>query len=325
MKKSRIYDAERYEILAAVYAKAGTDLHHESVGAYRTKTIRAGEYLYVSCYPLIGPMARKEQEEALERLKADKHVGVQVKYARYNNKRRVREFEQLVEANMERGDLHVACTYPLQEYDRPCDTDEYRSREQARADLRNYLNRIRRLMKRHGLNPQELRWIAVTVTKEHDPEARNPVSPTHHHHLLLHGVPESLRSDVEKLWPFGYCNADRLQPNDKGLAEVAGYVARQEGAANGDHRRMGKSYTTSRNILRPAVTTSDRKMSRRRVMQIAADVRANGTEVFRKIYPEYRLVEEPTVMVSDFAAGAYIYAKLRIREIQANKHKGGIA
>jgi len=60
------------------------------------------------------------------------------------------------------------------------------------------------------------------------------------------------------------------------------------------------------------VTTSDSKISRRRAAQIAADVRANAWEVFAKVYPGYRLVEQPVVQTSDFVAGGYIYAKLRI-------------
>ena len=139
--------------------------------------------------------------------------------------------------------------------------------------------------------------------------------------MLLGGVPEELRGEVERLWGFGYCNADRLQPDDKGIAAMAGYVARQEGSANGEHLPGEKSYSGSQNLKKPAVTTSDSRISRRRVSQIAADVRANAREVFAKVYPGYRLVEEPKVQTSDFVAGAYIYAKLRVRDGAPGKRR----
>lgn len=312
-KNKRLYDAERFEVLAAVGAKEGTAVTAKDIGAYRTKTVKAGDHLYVSCYPLIGGELRKLQTEKLEKMatELEKDRKARVRYAKYNNARRVREFEQLVHANFGYNDLHVCCTYDPQDYSRR-DQLEFRDREDAKRDATNFIRRVKTLLKRHGCDLSEFRWIVCTVTKESRFETnRNP--DVHHHHILMHGVPEHLRSEVERLWKFGTCNADRLQPNDKGLAAMAGYIARQEGSANGE-RAGEKSYRTSRNIKRPVVMTSDRKMSRRRVAQIAADVRADGFAVFEKIYPGYRVIEEPQVWTSDFVAGAYIWAKLRKKD-----------
>lgn len=326
-KNRRLYDSDRYAVLAAVYEREGTSVSAQNVGAYRTKTVKAGEFLYVSCYPLISSLARKrEQDAALDMLRADQRSKSRVRWARYNNARRVTAFEQLVHANFGKGDLHVACTYELPQYDLPADEITIRTREDAKRDVRNYLDRVKRLLRRSGCNLDEFRWICVTVTKEYDKEARNPFPDVHHHHLLMAGVPEELRNAVERLWTFGYCDADRLQPDDKGIAAMAGYIARQEGRASGDHAPGEKSYSGSRNLKKPTVTTSDSRISRRRVAQIAADVRANAREVFARVYPGYRLVEEPRVQTSDFVAGAYLYAKLRVREPARgpkNKCKGG--
>ena len=48
--------------------------------------------------------------------------------------------------------------------------------------------------------------------------------------------------------------------------------------------------------------------------EIAADVRENGVEIFAKLYQEYRLTELPVVRMSDFVAGAYIYARMQKRK-----------
>lgn len=319
----RLYDADRHAVLAAVYEKEGTGVNHDGVGAYRTKLVRAGDMIYVSCYPLISIGRLREQDAALKAMKEDGRFRTRLKYAKYNNRRRVEAFEQLAHANFGAGDFHVSCTYdPAGPGIYPSEREAI-DREQAKKDVRNYLRRIRRMLARHGCDLQEFRWICVTVTKEHDREAPRPFPDTHHHHLLMHGVPEALRGEAERLWMHGFCNADRLQPNDTGIAEVSGYIARQEGRANGDHAPGEKSFTSSRNLKKPAVTTSDSRISRRRVAQIAADVRANAAEIFAALYPDCRLVEWPRVEMSDFVAGAYIHARLKRTKAQPQRRGGG--
>ena len=60
----KLRDGGRYAVLAAAYAseaREGTRVDHDAVGGYRTKTVQAGEFLYVSVYPLIGCNADREQ------------------------------------------------------------------------------------------------------------------------------------------------------------------------------------------------------------------------------------------------------------------------
>ena len=319
-------DAEKYAVLAAAYAsdvmREGTKLDHRDVGGYRTKTVQAGEYLYVSCYPLVGYNTdRAQRSRLLNELPEDriKKAMVRARYNKYNNKRRMQEYEQLVHANIEKGDLHISCTYEFQDIDRP-DLFEYRTREQARREIRNYINRIKYLLRKNGCDLSQFRWICTTVTKEADPEAFNPLPERHHHHMLVHGIPEELRNDVEKLWGYGYCNADRLQDSDTGFAAMAGYISRQESSANGEN--CGKrSYSTSKNIIKPIVRTSDSRISRRRASLIAADVQVAGREIFEKLFEGYRLVEEVRTDVSNFVAGAYIYAKLRLKPATMQKRR----
>ena len=325
-KGKKLRDAAKYAVLAAAYAsdgpREGTVVNPADVGGYRTKTVRAGEFLYISCYPLIGCSADREQRKRLEEFSADRQriAKLREKYAKFNNKRRITEFEQLVHANMEKGDLHITCTYDLQNYDQYASV-VFHTREEARKEVYNFLRRVKRLLKRNGCNLDVFRWICVTVTKESMKEAANPRPDAHHHHLLLHGAPQYLRNEIERLWPYGFCNADRLQDSENGFAAVAGYVARQESSVNGENGGI-RSFTTSRNIIRPRVTTSDSKISRRRAALIAADVLVNGREIFeKKLFPGFRLVEDIRVTVSDYVAGAYIYAKLRRKPASARKQR----
>lgn len=312
---TKLRDSEKYAVLAAAYAsedmQAGTKLDHGDVGGYRTKTVVAGEYLYISCYPLIGYNADRTLRQHMEQLAEGriKKAKVRARYNKYNNKRRIQEFEQVVHANFTKGDFHVCCTYENQDPDRP-DLFEYRDREEAMQDRRKFINRVKYLLKKNGCDLSQFRWVCCTVSKEGNPEALRPLPDRHHHHILMHGVPEELRNQVEKLWKFGYCNADRLQDSDKGFSAMAGYIARQEGSFNGENPGK-RSYSTSKNIIRPTVRTATNKLSRRRAALIAEDVRVAGREIFEKLFNGYRLIEDANVVISTFTAGAYIYAKMR--------------
>lgn len=312
---TKLRDSEKYAVLAAAYAsedmQSGTKLDHGDVGGYRTKTVTAGEYLYISCYPLIGYNTERKERQQMAQLEEDKNKKskIRVRYNKYNNKRRIQEFEQIVHANFEKGDFHICCTYEGFDPDRP-DEFEYRDREEALQDRRKFINRIKYLLKREGCDLSQFRWISCTVTKEGNQESINPLPDRHHHHILMHGVPEELRNKVEQLWKYGYCNADRLQDSDKGFSAMAGYIARQEGSFNGENPGK-RSFSASKNIIRPTVKTATNKLSRRRASMIAADVRVAGKEIFEKLFEGYRLIEDANVIISTFTAGAYIYAKMR--------------
>lgn len=327
MRKGKLHDTERHAVLAAVFAKDNLAVTNDNVGAYRTKTVKAGEFLYVSCYPLVPANIRREQDARLEDLEHSGEIKkggkLRAKWTKHNNMRRTWKFEQLVHANFRAGDFHVCCTYEVEDYEGNREMVIERSREDAKREIRNYIKRVRRLLKRHGCDMDAFRWIVCTVTKESVKEAVNPRPDAHHHHLLMSGIPEELRGEVERAWDLGYCNADRLQDiRSEGIARMAGYIARQEGNANGE-RAGEKSYSCSRNIIRPEEKASDVKISRRRVRRIADDVRANAREVFEKCWPGYRLFEEPQVLTSEFVAGAYIYARLRVKGEKDDRERRG--
>lgn len=316
MKRGRLADAQRFAVLAAAYPKERRRVDNGDVGAYRTKVVQAGEFMYISCYPLISTGRAKAQDAMLNDVGRQSREAAR-RFDKFNNARRTVKFEQLVHANFVQGDLHVTLTYALENFDLMSREDwesaYLHTREAAKREIANWMRAVKRLLVRHGCDLSEFRWIKVTVTKEGDRETdKRP--DRHHHHVLLHGVPEALRGEVERLWPYGTCNADRLQYGDAGLAAMAGYVARQEGSQNGNHRQMGeRGYSCSRNIIRPAERVSDVRISRRRVAQIANDVRRDGVEILERIWRGYRVTELPRVLISDFCAGAYIYARMRRR------------
>lgn len=273
-------DLEKYAILATAKPGEETDLRHRELLCYRTRTVEAGPMLYISAHPV----ALCLQREARERLgKATRESQQHV-----NRKRSMLHMEQLLHANFDEGDLFLTLTYAPGEL--PAELEE------VRRDLRRYLARLRRAAKRLGTALKYIYVIELSDRRDEDPNARQ----NWHIHLVLSGVG---RETAEAAWPHGYGNSRRLQDSKERFTGIAKYMLKR--------RASWRTWEHSRNLRAPIERVTDRQPSRRRVSQIARDVRANGKEIFERIYPGWELIEDVDVRVSDYVPGAYIYARMR--------------
>lgn len=295
--------AEKYEIL---FDLPSGQYNPPAVGGIRTRTIRAGDSLEVECFPIIN-IPKGAERERLRR----KSTPAQEKLNHRNTVKRVR---RLLEANFNPGDCAVHPTFDYGTFERGManigDVIDAMERSglpmdeaDARRMLKNYLKRIKRLIARRGGDPAQLKYLYVLEsTREPRDNDPRPLPPRYHIHMAIH-APELTREDLENLWPHGYCNADHLDFHDNGLAAFAAYITKQ--------RRSGRRWGRSTNLTNPTVTTSDRKVSRRRAAQVAADVMQWGRQIMEKLYPGYRCAEDPLVRFSGWVEGAYIFARLR--------------
>ena len=299
----RMVGAERYEIL---YDLPDGKYDAAGVGGIRTKTIRAGDSLEVECFPIIRGNRRAEREKRRRRTTAAQE--------KLNHRNTVKRVRRLIEANFSHGDYAMHMTWDYGVFDRafinPAEAMDAMERAGVPADegdarrmLRNAIKRIRRRVKKLGGDPAAVKYLYVLEsTKEPRDEDPNPLPARYHFHMAIH-APGLSREALEAMWEHGYCNADRLDFHDNGLAAFAAYITKQ--------RRCARRWGRSTNLREPSVTVSDRKVSRRRAARVAEDVRQYGREIFERLYPGYRCVEEPVVRYSDFVAGAYISARLR--------------
>ena len=180
-----------------------------------------------------------------------------LKQKNLNDKNAKRYFVQIAEANFGAGDLALHLTY----------ADEHLpdTPEEAHHNATLFLDRAARLRKKKGL--PKLKYLLVT-------QIGRKKNGTHriHHHILMNGGLN--RDEVEELWwkvkatkehpavMFGWANADRLRPNQKGISQIAGYIA-QDSAGK-------KHWTQSQNLIRPWSRSNDHKYSRRQLEKVAA-------------------------------------------------------
>ena len=299
----KLKDAAKYEIL---YDLPKGEYQDREVGAIRTKTIRSGDTLEVEAFPLIriGAGARAERERR-------KSTPAQQRLNLANARKRV---TRLIETNFGKDDYAVHFTFDYGAYDFGHENkDDYIARmmrsglplteAEVRKEIKNYFRRLKREIRKCGGDEKELKYLYVIESgKEPQPDDPNPVPVKYHIHAVI-SAPGVARETVERIWQKGYVNADRLNTKMNGLQALSRYITKSN--------KFSRRWAHSRNLKEPEITVSDRKISRRRAALIAMDVMQFGKEIFEKLYPGYRLQEEPVVKFSEFVPGAYIYARMR--------------
>lgn len=294
-----------YDLPSGEYDGRGLD-------GVRTVTIRAGRSLEVMCCPII--KATPEIRDEVKRRKTTPAM------ARINARNTERKIMRYLEAEFTPDAVVFTGTYayPVEDYGM-CNLreleDSYEARdlpwdvERVNRDRRNFVDRIKRRVIKAGGKAGDLKWIIRTEEGTKPPAEGLP--PKYHIHGIFEG-PGVTKALLEELWPHGRATTEAFRVTDDGPATLARYLSKQ--------RRGGRWWSHSRNLRLPTPTVSERKVSRRRLSRIAADVQHDGQEILEALYPGYKLIEA-TVHYSDFVAGAYIYA--RMRRIQTDPPRGG--
>lgn len=199
--------------------------------------------------------------------------------------------------------LHVTATYSAKYLP---DTVE-----EAEREITNYLRRVQYRRQKDGLPPLKYMLVTAYTTK------RNSEKPVRiHHHIIMSGGLE--RDVVEELWRkrkrkgqkkgdrIGFCNADRLQSDENGIAALCNYLVKQSGGK--------KRWTSSHNLERPYSRTNDGKYNHRQIEKWARE--RPGREFWEKKYPGWTPTDEDYGIqyeYNDFT-GWSIYLKLRKKE-----------
>lgn len=268
-----LYSSERFTQLFDLDHIADTAIQ-TNIGKYRCKTIKSGRFLECEIFPL--------WNTANEIRKAKQQLTRKAQQA-LNEKNSRKRLERKLNANFDEKDCCVTLTYA---------GDFVPDADQARKDMQNYIRRIRAYRRKHGLC--EMKYIYVVEYANAD-----GVPKRVHHHVVMSGMP---RDDIERLWGKGYANCRRLQPNEYGLKALSRYMTKQN--------KGGKRWCSSKNLAEPIVTTSDTRISRRKVECMVADFTQEPKKILERMYKNYTFTN-CEIKRSDFVAGVYIYAKLR--------------
>lgn len=256
----------------------------------REKTIHCG-----NGYKEIDIVPRTEIQDKSVKNKRKRIKESEPKQKDLNEKNSKRYLVQLGNGNFTERDLHLSLTYK----------DKFlpKTVEEAEREVTNYLKRIRNRMKKNGIG--SLKYILVTEYNfdKNDDEKLVRI----HHHLIINGGLD--RDLVEDLWSkrrkkgeekgdsLGWVNADRLQMNENGIEGLCKYITK--------NKKSKKSWSSSRNLIRPESTKNDNKYSKRKIRDLALD--PDKKEEFKKIYPDLDITSVKSVFYED--TGWHIYIK----------------
>lgn len=280
---AKLYSAERYESLfdQAVDGVNGADnvLRTDNVGRYRCKTIKHGDQLDVEIFPVWDTSSEAKKAKSSLTRKAQQAL---------NEKNSRKKLVRKINANFTNADLELTLSY----------ADVYLpDLDGARRDMQNYMRRVKRWRKQHGLS--EIKYVYVIEYVGADGAPKRV-----HHHVIMSGMD---RDEAERLWTKGRANSARLQPDEYGLEGIARYIVKSL-----PQFKSEKRWVCSKNLKEPTVTVADTKISRRKAARLAHDADAYGKDLFEHLYPGYSL-NDVEIKTSTYVSGAYIYARMRRR------------
>ena len=271
---------------------------------YRRRTTKAGSRIEAEVYPVFGRNDREKARAARRNITPEAQQ-------KLNVERSARHLILLVEENFSEKDLAMGLNYQ----GTPPDDDR------VRKDLRNFLNKVKRLREKRGL--PELKYIYAIGGDEMPSPGYSGKRP--HVHLILSGG--MTREELEEIWKkgnpgHGATNCDRLQPNEDGLEGIARYLMKQR--FDRPEKKNAKKWSRSRNLKAPwksSCRTSDCKISNGRVKRIAFDFLNHAKETMEKLYPGYTL-QKTQVNYSDVVDGVYI--RCILRKIKGGRQNGTV-
>lgn len=231
-----------------------------------------------------------------------------------NDKNARRYLIQLGNTNFNENDLHVTLTYK----------NKYlpASIEDAEKTVKNYLRRVKGRRVKEKLPP--LKYILVSEYRMR----KDSVTPIRiHHHIIMNGGVD--RDVIEAMWTkerikwkkwetdiayrneiykksLGFINADRLQPDENGIAALCNYLTK--------HPNGKKRWSCSQNLDKPYSRTNDSKYSHREVARIAQQ--PLGREYWERRYPGWTIVGGDYGEIAEYndQTGWSIYLKLCKKE-----------
>ena len=250
---------------------------------YREQLTTCGEYLFVNIftYFLIVRSDRRKARRAVSRAAVE----------RVNQKNRENETNRVICTNFTENDLFLTLTYEI-----AC-----ASQKQASRDFLNFIKRLNRLRKRHGL--PAVRWLKAI---------EGGSGKRIHIHAILTGGLSS--QDIGATWGKGFIYCEPLTFDNDGCKCLAAYFCKGSSEERGSTpRSKSRRWTCSRNCERPKPKVNDSKYSRRRVKEIAARARTDDRRALDTLYEGYECANARSFFTDEFGFD-YIYLVFRRKE-----------
>lgn len=219
---------------------------------------------------------------------------------RVNRRRKMREVSRLVNLNFDRSSWMIVLDYDDGMYPD--------SMEEAKRNVQNFIRRLRPVYKRAGA------ILAYVYATERGCETGR----THHHLIISGGVAKDV---ILSIWKKSKrCFAEHLEFSENGYSDLAVYTAKKQ-------ERWERSYTTSKNLIRPEPLPDEdaeaRRINHAFSRRVCEDLYANNLTRAQMLdlFPGFKVVDGWTCTYNPYDKGYYIHMRL----IRANAAVAGWA
>ena len=228
----------------------------------------------------------EEEAQAAKLCRKKKLYATIPKNKSLNDKHSRNMFEWVIHNNFDKRDYSATLTF-----------ENAPTAQNGKRLLDNYIKRLRRLYRKNGV-----RLDYVVVTEE------GLIGKRLHYHLILNSGNGTIkREDIENLWKEGFCNVDRLRPNENGLLELCHYLEKsQKNAA-----KYKRAWTCSTHLKHPEITVNDNSISRKRMRAIQNAARNDeAKQEIEKMYKGWKCIGRPEIGTNEVTGRQYAHFKL---------------
>lgn len=250
---------------------------------YREKKHLCGEYLEIDIFPVFEYQhgRRKKRKPTSEIQK------------KLNQRNAERKLIRLLNTNFTKKDIRFDLTYNNEHYPN--------SPEDAQKEMQNFLRRVKRYRKRHGL--PELKYVAVT-------EVGKKTARLHHHIVMNGGIDINTLAEI---WGRGYTTAKPLQFDEYGIVGIATYLVKEP--------ILGKRWCASRNLEQPKTSSRDGRIPKYKIKEFYASGNDNREEI-EKLYAGYSLADVKPYY-NEINGGYYLTVRMYKKPAPKRKHERG--
>lgn len=178
------------------------------------------------------------------------------KLRKHNELEAIKELDRILIANFTPDDQHVVLTYA---------DGELPTVEESRRILSNFLSRLRRFFKKHGIDCKYVittEWNAKRI----------------HHHIVCNSIPGvNMAKELMRLWGHGGAHLTPLY-EDKNYNGLAEYLVKETKKTFRDEDNPYRQrYSCSRNLIRPVpIVKIDKHDTWSRIITIPKILREDG-------------------------------------------------
>lgn len=285
MKRHKRHEDYKYE---EVYKKSIKETQQDEI-ENKLRRNKSRKYTYIKKTIISGPVVECEiypvwnSRKDVPRVKIGTSREAQ---KNLNDKNARKKISRLVNTNFTQEDLMITLTYK---------NNYLPDEEEAKRDIQNYINRLKRKRKREGIE-EPLKYLYVI---EYENNKKNSKKVRIHHHIIINKMDRDM---AESVWKKGRTDSMRLQLECDGLTGISKYISKGLCA--------GRRWGYSKNLKKPIIHRDRTTLSKRKVEKVAL-YENEYKEFFEAQYKrqEYEYYDCKTYY-SDLAAGYYLYARL---------------